>query len=109
MRFMFRRRRKQKYKTEKYVEKFTKCDKCEFLKDCKEHLVDCTTCSDKFKHYINGIGHTCKVDAKKTLTKQQFIELYKQMPNKTNISISELLERAIIDGLVEVEENDNTI
>lgn len=31
------------------------------------------------------------------------------MSDKTNISIAELLERAIIDGLVEAEENDNAI
>lgn len=37
----------------------------------------------------------------KPLTKRQFIELYKKMPNRTNISIGELLERAIIDGIVE--------
>ena len=35
------------------------------------------------------------------LTKEQFIELYKQMPNKTDVSVGELLEKAIIDGIVE--------
>lgn len=55
------------------------------------------------------MGHVCKVDMPKPMTKQQFIQLYKQMPNKTNISVGELLERAMIDGLVEVEENENTI
>lgn len=37
----------------------------------------------------------------KPLTKQQFIELYKQLPDRTNINIGELLEKAIIDGIME--------
>ena len=32
--------------------------------------------------------------------KQEFIELYKRMTGRTNISLGELLERAIIDGIV---------
>ena len=30
----------------------------------------------------------------------EFIELYKRMTGRTNISLGELLERAIIDGIV---------
>lgn len=37
----------------------------------------------------------------KPITKQQFIEFYKRMPNRTNISLGELLECARIDGMVE--------
>lgn len=99
----------QKYKPQKYVEKNTKCDKCGYFEECKENLIECTIELDTYRHYIPGIGHVCKVDTPKPMTKQEFIQLYKQMPNKTNISIGELLERAIIDGLVEVKENENTI
>ena len=96
----------EEYKPKKYVEKYTKCDKCEFFKDCEENLLECTNLLDENKHYISGTGYICKIDILKPLTKKQFIELYKQMPNKTDISIGELLEKAIIDGLVGVEEDE---
>lgn len=107
MRFMFRRRRKRKYKTEKYVEKQTKCDKCGYFEECKENLIECTIGLDTYRHYIPVMGHVCKVDMPKPMTKQQFIQLYKQMPNKTNIRVGELLEKAIIDGIVEDNNNEN--
>lgn len=58
------------------------------------------------EEYVCGLGvaeFKCKRDNPnwKPLTKQQLIELYKQMPDRTNISIGELLEGAIIDGIVE--------
>lgn len=91
----------EKYKPQKYIEKYTKCDKCKYFKECEEYLIEITNFLDEYKHYINGMGHVCKIDIPKPLTKKQFIELYKQMPNKTNISVGELFERAIIDGIVE--------
>lgn len=105
-RFLFRRR-KQKYKKEKYVEKYTKCDKCGYFEECKENLIECTIGLDTYRHYIPVMGHVCKVDMPKPMTKQQFIQLYKQMPNKTNIRVGELLEKAIIDGIVEDNNNEN--
>jgi hypothetical protein len=62
-----------------------------------------------YSHELKPCEHIVNTDFKckrdnpnwKPLTKQQFIELYKQMPDRTNISIGELLEGAIIDGLVE--------
>lgn len=92
----------EQYKSQKYVEKYTKCDKCKHFKECEEYLLETTNYLDEQKHYINGIGHVCKIDIpKKPLKKKQFIELYKQMPDRTNVSIGELFERAIIDGIVE--------
>lgn len=81
------------------------------LKPC-EHIVNCDLCTgssvDTYgnERYVCGRGVTdfrCKRDNPnwKPLTKQQLIELYKQMPDRTNISIGELLEGAIIDGIVE--------
>lgn len=81
------------------------------LKPCK-YIMDCDLCTGPFadtsgnERYICGLGVVelkCKRDNPnwKPLTKQQFIELYKQMPDRTNISIGELLEGAIIDGIVE--------
>lgn len=57
------------------------------------------------EHYI-GMGCNsakCKRDNPdyKPLTKAQFIEMYKKMPNKTNISLYELLECARINGMVD--------
>ena len=56
--------------------------------------------------YVVGRGCNamkCKRDNQnyKPLTKQQFIEFYKQMPSRTNISLGELLEYARITGMVE--------
>ena len=80
------------------------------LKPCK-HIMKCDLCTGPFvdtngnEQYVCGPGvveFKCKRDNPnwKPLTKQQFIELYKQLPDRTNISIGELLERAIIDGIV---------
>lgn len=77
-----------------------------------EHIMNCDLCTGPFidtygnERYICDMGvmeFKCKRDNPnwKPLTKQQFIELYKQMPNKTDVSIGELLEKAIIDGIVE--------
>lgn len=83
-----------------------------------EHIMNCDLCTGLFvdtngnERYVCGPGVTdfrCKRDNPhwKPLTKQQFIELYKQMPDRTNIGIGELLERAIIDGIVEDNSNEN--
>lgn len=77
-----------------------------------EHIMKCDLCTGPFvdtngnERYVCGPGVTdfkCKRDNPnwKPLTKQQFIELYKQMPDRTDISIGELLEKAIIDGIME--------
>lgn len=77
-----------------------------------EHIMDCDLRTGPFvdtrgnERYVCGRGvlnFKCKRDNPnwKLLTKKQLIELYKQMPNKTDVSIEELLERAIIEGIVE--------
>lgn len=77
-----------------------------------EHIMDCDLRISPFvdthgnERYVCGRGvlnFKCKRDNPnwKPLTKKQLIELYKQMPNKTDVSIKELLERAIIEGIVE--------
>lgn len=81
------------------------------LKPC-DHIKNCDLCTgssvDTYgnERYVCGRGvadFKCKRDNPnwKPLTKQQFIELYKQMPDRTNISIGELLEGTMIDGIVE--------
>ena len=84
-----------------------------YSKDSKpcEHISKCDLCmmlgNDEYGNEIYGCGmgvpdFQCKKDNTywKPLTKQEFIELYKRMTGRTNISIGELLERAIIDGIV---------
>lgn len=77
-----------------------------------EHIMHCDLCvglnvdENGNERYVCGMGAAsfkCKRDNPnwKLLTKEQFIELYKQMPNKTDVSVGELLEKAIIDGIVE--------
>ena len=77
---------------------------CEYIKDCDlcmMYKVD----DNGNEIYGCGIGVSdfkCKRDNPywRPLTKIEFIELYKRMTGRTNISIGELLERAIIDGIV---------
>lgn len=52
----------EQYKPQKYIEKYTKCDKCEYFKECQEYLIETTDCLDENKHYINGMGHVCRID-----------------------------------------------
>lgn len=52
----------KEYKPRKYKEKDTKCDKCEYFKECQEYLTETTNCLDENKHYINGMGHVCRID-----------------------------------------------
>ena len=81
------------------------------MKPC-DHINGCDLCvglnvdKNGNEMYICGLGvaeFKCKRDNPnwKPLTKQQFIELYKKMPERTNVSVGELLEKAIIDGIVE--------
>lgn len=77
---------------------------CEYIKDCELCMM---LGNDKYENEIYGCGigvpdFQCKRDNPnwRPLTKQEFIELYKRMTGRTNISIGELLERAIIDGIV---------
>lgn len=78
---------------------------CEFIDSC-ELRIGFHTDDNGNEHYMIGRGCNamkCKRDNPdyKPMTKQQFIELYKQMPNRTNISLGGLLEQSIIDGMVE--------
>lgn len=52
----------QKFVKEPYVEKYTKCDKCKLLEECKEEgrLIEVTTEQDSSQHYIMGRGDPCK-------------------------------------------------
>lgn len=81
------------------------------LKPC-EHIMNCDLCTgisidaNGNERYVCSLGAAefkCKRDNPgwKPLTKRQFIELYSKIPNKTDISVGELLEKAIIDGIVE--------
>ena len=47
--------------SDSHIERFTKCDKCEYLEICKqnESVLECTTSSDMNGHYIKGIGVKC--------------------------------------------------
>ena len=50
--------------SEPYVEKDTKCDKCQYLQECIEngHVLNCMTFMDEREHYIVGLGSHCKQD-----------------------------------------------
>ena len=50
--------------SEPYVEKDTKCDKCQYLQECIEngYVLNCMTFMDEREHYIVGLGSHCKQD-----------------------------------------------
>lgn len=52
-------------KPEPYVERFTKCDQCEHLKECQRdgQLIEISTLDDSRDHYISGMGTRCKKDS----------------------------------------------
>lgn len=49
---------------EPYVEKDTKCDKCEYLQECiaEGKVIDCRSLEDTRSHYIKGLGSCIKFD-----------------------------------------------
>ena len=59
------RKKKSKKQYEPYVEKDTKCDKCEYLDECKTRgqVVNIQTMGDSLEHYV-GLGCNCKHDLK---------------------------------------------
>lgn len=63
--FLLPIKRKHFKKPEPYVERFTKCDKCEYLKECKENgkVIDMSTFEDNYSHYICGRGSHCKKES----------------------------------------------
>lgn len=50
--------------SEPYVEKDTKCDKCQYLQECIEngYVLNCSRTLDERNHYIVGLGSHCKQD-----------------------------------------------
>lgn len=52
-------------KPEPYVERFTKCDQCEHLKECKEKrcVINAAVFEDIHEHYVCGPGSYCKKEA----------------------------------------------
>ena len=54
--------KKKETKYKPYIERYTECDKCELLEQCKddEYVVNCTIFDDSREHYIRGLGSNCK-------------------------------------------------
>lgn len=52
----------KEYKPRRYVERDTKCDKCEFLSECEEngYVLNRTVEMDNRQHFIPGMGANCK-------------------------------------------------
>lgn len=52
-------------KTDKneYVERDTECDKCEYLFSCDD-CIEVTRDMDTRRHYVRGLGNTCKLEVK---------------------------------------------
>lgn len=50
--------------SEPYVEKDTKCDKCQYLQECIDngYVVNCGRTLDERNHYIVGLESHCKQD-----------------------------------------------
>lgn len=83
----------------------SKYEPCEYIDSC-DLCIGFSPDEKENENHIIGRGCNtaqCKRDNPnyKPMTKQQFIEIYKQMSNRTNISLGELLDQAMIDGMVE--------
>lgn len=52
----------QEFVKEPYVEKYTKCDKCELLQECIStgNVVETTMDIDGRRHFVIGLGVMCK-------------------------------------------------
>ena len=79
---------------------------CEFIDKCDLCLNSGFDYDNDNECYIimrGALDLKCKRDNPnfKPLTRHEFFEIYKKMKNRTNISITELLESAIVMGAVE--------
>ena len=79
---------------------------CEFIDKCCLCINSGFDYDNDNEHYIIMLGALdlkCKRDNPnfRPFTRHEFFEIYKRMKNRTNISITELLESAIIMGAVE--------
>ena len=56
--------KRKKVPSEPYVEKDTKCDKCQYLQECIDngYVVNYGRLLDERNHYIAGLGSHCKQD-----------------------------------------------
>lgn len=91
-------RKAEETKHFEYVEKDTRCDKCEHIEECKEngYLIDITRLADTRQHFIRGIGCNCKLwsdlDEVKTLN-----DFYKYVGGKIGKKLSEAEKSQIRD------------
>lgn len=55
-------RKTEETKRYEYVEKDTRCDKCNFFYECKGNgnLIEVTRLGDTMPHFVNGFGNDCK-------------------------------------------------
>lgn len=79
---------------------------CEFIDKCGLCINSGFDYDNDNEHYIIMLGALdlkCKRDNPnfRPFTRHEFFEIYKRMKNRTNISITELLESAIVMGAVE--------
>ena len=56
-------RKTEALKDHRYIEHYTKCDECDNLSEClrEGNLIESTTILDTTRHFINGLGCSCKL------------------------------------------------
>lgn len=56
----------KRYGKRKYKEEFSRCDTCEYLKECQKKgmLIEVTVAEDGCRHFTKGIIFGCKKDAR---------------------------------------------
>lgn len=89
-----------------YVEKDTKCDKCEYLQECIDNgnVVDCRTFDDLRSHYIKGPGFFAKcqsVDISREAVNKYALEHFGWLP-KSQSDRDKAMEAKIRDELERV-------
>lgn len=57
----------KKYKPKKYVEKYSECDKCQRMNECRKNglLVEITLAQDTVRHFMRGLGCICPKEKEK--------------------------------------------
>ncbi len=89
----------EKYEPKPYVEKFTECDRCEYVKQCESdgYIINCTSIMDNFEHFIRGRNAYCRKEGGAFEDKKlsEIIEMAKKSNDSQLKNDGELLQKAI--------------
>lgn len=82
-----------------YVEQFTECDKCEYVKQCESegHVINCARRMDSFEHFVRGRNAYCR-KVSEPFEDKRLSEIIDMVEDSNNMQLKdgkELLQTAI--------------